>query len=256
MAVRRALVVFIVALVAAGLGALLLHVLAAGGWTLPKAMMLLAFAGTAPWTGLCVANGVVGFVILVFGAEPIPPPLPSPASRERGKGAEGDAPPHIAIALTIRNEDMRAVLQPMGRLLRDLDRSGVGHAFAVFVLSDTQDQPAAAEEEQAVAAFRAADRAPERIRYRRRTGNDGFKAGNIMDFLDHHAEGFELMLTLDADSAMSADAVMRLVRAMRADASLGIVQHLTVGRPASLCSTVIRCWNVPLDGCRWSTGWV
>ena len=32
-----------------------------------------------------------------------------------------------------------------------------------------------------------------------------------MDFLDHHAGGFELMLVLDADSEMSAAAVLRLV---------------------------------------------
>ena len=38
-----------------------------------------------------------------------------------------------------------------------------------------------------------------------------------MEFLEHHAEGFELMLTLDADSEMSAAAVLQLVRAMLAD---------------------------------------
>ena len=30
--------------------------------------MLAAFAGTAPWTGLCLANGLIGFVILVAAA--------------------------------------------------------------------------------------------------------------------------------------------------------------------------------------------
>jgi membrane glycosyltransferase len=54
-----------------------------------------------------------------------------------------------------------------------------------------------------------------------------------MEFLDRHAEGFELMLILDADSAMTPEAVLRLVVAMRDDPTLGIVQHLTVGLPAS-----------------------
>ena len=262
MAVRRALVGLIVVLVAAGLGMLLLRVLAPGGWTLAKLMMLLAFAGTAPWTGLCVANGVAGFLILVFGGDAAPSP-PSvrfaaqpPAAREReierewGRGVL----PHTAIALTIRNEDMGAVLPPLGQLLRDLDHSGVGHAFAVFVLSDTQDPVTAAAEERAVAAFRAADTTPARIHYRRRTANDGFKAGNIMDFLDHHAEGFELMLTLDADSAMSADAVMRLVRAMLADPMLGIVQHLTVGRPASSAFPRLFQFGMRAGMRSWATG--
>ena len=111
---------------------------------------------------------------------------------------------------------------------------GAGDAFAVFILSDT----------------RGAGRRPPNGRQWRRSAprtairsasttagapsNTGFKAGNIMDFLDHHAEGFELMLTLDADSEMSAAAVLRLVRAMQADPTLAIAQHLTVGLPAVL----------------------
>ncbi len=66
MVARRALVVFIALLVAIGLGFLLLRVLAPGGWTLAKLVMLFAFIGTAPWTGLCVANGLIGFLLLML----------------------------------------------------------------------------------------------------------------------------------------------------------------------------------------------
>jgi membrane glycosyltransferase len=118
-------------------------------------------------------------------------------------------------------------------LLHDLDVAGHGDAFALFILSDTTGPEPAAIEQQAAEAFRAEDRDPARIHYRRRRENAGYKAGNIMDFLDHHADGFELMLTLDADSRMSAEAVLRLVRTIQADPSLAVVQHLTVGLPAS-----------------------
>jgi membrane glycosyltransferase len=140
-----------------------------------------------------------------------------------------DPYPRTAIAVTVRDEDMRRVLPPLRRLLHGLDLAGAGDAFGLFILSDSQDATA---EEPAVAAFRAEDRDPTRIRYRRRLTNTGFKAGNIMDFLDNHAEGFELMLTLDADSEISAAAVLRMARAMQADPALGLVQHLTVGLPA------------------------
>jgi membrane glycosyltransferase len=226
MAARRALVVLIVLLTTAGLGYLLLQVLAPGGWTLAKLAMLLAFAGTAPWTGLCLANGLIGFAVLTLSRDPLRAVFPI------ADAAPGPLPP-TAIALTVRSEDMRHVLAPLRRLLHDLDAAGVGEAFALFILSDTPDPRAAEAEELAVAAFRAEDRDPGRIRYRRRAANTGFKAGNVMDFLDHHAEGFELMLPLDADSEMSADAVLRLVRAMQADPRLAIVQHLTVGLPAT-----------------------
>lgn len=220
MAVRRALVLLIAALTATTLGYLLWHVLAPGGWTTAKLVMLLAFAGTAPWTGLCLANALIGFVLLLSGREARIPALP-------------DTLPRTAIAVTIRNEDMARVLPPLRRLLHELDAAEVGDAFAVWFLSDTQDTGAATIEEQAIAAFRAEDRDPSRIRYRRRADNTGFKAGNVMDFLDHHAEGFELMLALDADSEMSADAVLRLVSTMAENPTLAISQHLTVGLPAA-----------------------
>ncbi len=63
--------------------------------------------------------------------------------------------------------------------------AGAGGRVGLFLLSDTPG-PATAEA-AAVDAFRAADPAPARIRYRRRTTNTGYKAGNIMDLLDHLA---------------------------------------------------------------------
>ena len=226
MAIRRASVLLISLLTASGLATLLWQVLAPGGWTPAKLVMAVAFAGTAPWTGLCLANGLIGFVILMASRDPILTVFPVIAGHDA-------VLPRTAIAIAVRDEDMRRVLPPLRRLLRELDFAGAGEAFAVFILSDTNNPQTAAAERQAVAAFRAEDRDPARIRYRRRAVNTGFKAGNIMDFLDHHAEGFELMLTLDADSAMSAAAVLRLVRALQADPTLAIAQHLTVGLPAS-----------------------
>jgi membrane glycosyltransferase len=227
MAARRSLVVLIVLLTATGLGLLLWQVLAPGGWTLPKLVMLVAFLGTTPWTGLCLANGLIGFFVTMVCRDPVQAVFPV-AESDIGSGPLA----RTAIALTVRNEDMGRVLLPLRRLLNELDHLGAGDAFALFVLSDTSDPAAIADEEQAVAAFRAGDRDPSRIHYRRRATNTGFKAGNVMEFLDHHADGFELMLTLDADSEMSAAAVLRLVGSMRADPTLAIVQHLSVGLPA------------------------
>ena len=249
MAARRALVVLIVLLAATGLGTLLIQVLAPGGWTLPKLAMMAAFAGAAPWTGLCLANGLIGFVILLMCRNPMQAVFPV-----GDVAAEVPPMPRTAIAMTVREEDMRRVLPPLRRMLRDLDLSGYGDAFAVFILSDTPNGPAADAEEQAVATFRAEDREPARIHYRRRATNTGFKAGNIMDFLEHHAEGFELMLTLDADSEMSAAAVLRLVRAILAEPTLAIVQHLTVGLPAPSAFPRLFQFGMRAGMRTWATG--
>jgi membrane glycosyltransferase len=249
MAARRALVVLIVLLAASGLGGLLIEVLAPGGWTVAKLAMLVAFVGTAPWTGLCLANGLIGFVIRVLCRTPVERVFPI-----AGRSAQAHRIPPTAIVLTVREEDMGRVLPPLRRLLHELDLCGVAGAFSVFILSDTDDALAAAAEERAIAAFRSEQRDPQRIGYRRRAANVGFKAGNIMGFLEHHADGFELMLTLDADSEMSAAAVLRLVHALQADPTLAIAQHLTVGRPALAAFPRLFQFGMRAGMRMWSTG--
>jgi membrane glycosyltransferase len=218
---RVALVCTIVATVSVSLGLAMLQTLAPGGWTLAKAVMMASCLGAAPWVGFCAANGVIGFVLRL--RRPALPPI-----------LTIDGPlPRTAIALTVRNEDMTLALASARRLLDGLDQAGFAATFALFVLSDTNDPALVVPEEQAVAAFRAADPSPERVRYRRRRENTGFKAGNVMAFLEQQSAGFELMLVLDADSDMTASAVLRMVDAMRREPGLGIIQHLTVGLPAS-----------------------
>jgi membrane glycosyltransferase len=246
---RRFLVALIIAGIAVGLTWLMAWVLGAGGWSGPKFFLLVCFAGTAPWTGLCVANAVVGFLVRMLAREParfvfgVEDSLPLPAP-----------PPATVIAVTVRNEDLFDVLPPLRRLLEGLDASGHGDSFALFILSDTGAGDEAVAEEAAVAAFRAGEKNPGRILYRRRAENAGFKAGNVMDFLEHHATGFALMVTLDADSEMSAFAVLRLVRAMMADERLAIAQHLTVGRPAAAALSRLFQFGMRAGMRVWATG--
>ncbi|HEX3348486.1 MAG TPA: glucans biosynthesis glucosyltransferase MdoH [Acetobacteraceae bacterium] len=227
MILRRVALVTIAFAATLAVGALLVAVLAVGGWTWWKLGILGCFVVMTPWLGLGPGNGLIGFLVLIGARHPARAVLPVSGDIETGPVT---AP--TAIAVTIRNEAMELVLPPVRALLDGLDASGQGGCFTLFVLSDTQDPALAATEAEAVARFAAAGSTPGRIRYRRRTGNDGFKAGNVMDFLDRLAGGFELAIMLDADSQMSADAVLRLVRIMQRAPRLAIVQHLTVGLPA------------------------
>jgi membrane glycosyltransferase len=218
MIARRLLVALIVLGVACGLVWLLWLVLAPGGWTVAKMTMMVALLGTAPWTGLCFANGVIGFLLLLTARTPSP-------------GASAGPPSTLAIVVTVRDEDLPPILRRLLALLDALASACPGWVVDGFVLSDTTAPVSIAAEDHALAALSEADRL--RIHYRRRTDNAGFKAGNIMDFLDRNASGFELILVLDADSTMSAAAVLRLADAMQADQRLGIVQHLTAGLPTT-----------------------
>ena len=233
----------------AGLTWLMLQVLAPGGWRIPEILILLCFLGLVPWLGVCLGNAIPGFLQLILARNP--PRAILPVEGEIGFGAIRLT---TAIAITIRNEDMAQVLLPQRSLLAALDAAGAGRHFTLWLLSDTQDAAAVAAEEAAIAAFRATAPNAERIHYRRRAENTGFKAGNVMDFLDHHAGGIDLVLMLDADSAMTAPAVLRLVRIMQADPGMGIVQHLTVGKPAAAAFPRLFQFGMRAGMRVWATG--
>ncbi|MDO9708724.1 glucans biosynthesis glucosyltransferase MdoH [Paracraurococcus lichenis] len=241
------------ALLGLWLAALLLwlavRVLAPGGWTVWEVLVFLCFAGTAPWTALCAANALVGFIILLRA--PDPPAAVLPALRRARPGAPGL---RTAIAVCIRNEAMAEVLPPLGRLLDGLEAAGAADRFVLWFLSDTADPGIVAAEAAAIAGFRAARRGGIAVHYRRRAANTGFKAGNVMDFLDRHGGDAELMLCLDADSEMTAPAVLRLVACMEADPQLAIVQQLIVGRPATAAFPRLFQFGMRAGMRAWATG--
>jgi membrane glycosyltransferase len=78
-----------------------------------------------------------------------------------------------------------------------------------------------------------ADLGGARATYRRRTSNEGFKAGNVRQFLTHQGRDHDFYLPLDSDSLMSAETILRMVRIMQAHPRLGILQSLVVGTPAA-----------------------
>ena len=215
MLIRR--IAFSALAAATTLAVLLLAVmcLAPGGWSVMKLLMLLCFAVIAPWLGVCVGNTVPGLVLLLTARDPARFVLPITGE------IDGPIIGRTAVLVTIRNEDIARLLPPLQRLRDRLDPA----LFTLCLLSDTQDPALARAEAHAAAADPA-------LRYRRRAENSGFKAGNVMEFLDHHADDFDYAVMLDADSEMSAEAVCRLVRILEADSRMGIVQHLVVGRPA------------------------
>lgn len=220
--------------------------LAPGGVNAAEWLILLCVLLTVPWAALSAANSLVGLAILLLSEDP--PGFVLPALRLARPG-----PPQsvTALAVCIRNEDMAAVLPPLGRLLEGLAEAGAADRFRLWLLSDTQDPGHAAAEEAAIADF--AQRHPH-VHYRRRARNDGFKAGNVMDFLDHHAGEARFFVTLDADSVMTPRAVLRLVAIMEAEPRLGIVQQLIVGRPALAAFPRLFQFGMRAGMRSWATG--
>ncbi|WP_309228590.1 glucans biosynthesis glucosyltransferase MdoH [Roseomonas sp. KE2513] len=217
---RRRLFAALVAFIALVLVDLGFRVLAPGGWTVWEVLLFLCLLANAPWLGLSAATGILGAAIRLRGQAGAPAPTGGPLALR------------TLLAVCIRDEETDAVLPPLVHLLDGLAASGHGGHFALAILSDTAD-PCHAEAEGATISRFAEGRPDGAVIYRRREENIGYKAGNVMDFLDHHSAGFDLMLLLDADSEMTPEAVLRMVRAMEADPKLAILQSTISGRPAA-----------------------
>ncbi len=204
-------------------------VLAAGGWTITDVVLLAAFAIGSPWTVLGFWNAVVG-VWLLHGAHD---PLGQVAPFARSVDVDTPIAIRTAILMTVRNEEPGRAFLRLRTIKDSLDATGQGDHFSYFILSDTNDAAVGAAEEAAAEAWRSTLADPEQVVYRRRSVNTGYKAGNLRDFCKRWGEGYELMLPLDADSLMSGEAIVRLVRIMQAHPQLGILQSLVVGMPSS-----------------------
>ena len=226
---RRA--IFAVLFLATMAGSLWLAALALtpGGFGIFDFAALALFTVTLPWMVAGFCNAVIGFIIMRFSADPVAAVLPA-------AGLIGDDQPvtaSTAILLCIRNELPFRIIRNLEPMLEGIHASGYGERFHLYLLSDTSDPDLAASEEALFSGLIASWRDRIAVSYRRRTVNVGFKAGNIREFCDRWGSRHDFAVTLDADSFMPADAIIRLVRIMQVDLKLGILQGLVVGLPST-----------------------
>ena len=212
----------------AGLGVAFGTVLAADGWTIPEFVMLGCFIASAPWIVIGFWNAVIGFTLLRFSDDPVGRVVPC-VSRAN---ADDPISSRVAVVMCVRHEDPARVVRRLDAVLRSLDATGYGDRFDIHILSDSAKPHLAAEEEATVAEWRRSLVDPARVAYRRRASNEGFKAGNVRDFLVKRGDHYDFMISLDADSVMSGEAILRLIRVMQANPKLGVLQSLVVGLPA------------------------
>jgi membrane glycosyltransferase len=226
---RRALFAFLFAVTMIATLALAALALSPGGLSAVDIILLVLFAITLPWMVAGLWNAVIGLLIMRFANDPIAAVVPE------ARLIRGDEPitSSTAIVLCIRNEMPERIVRNLEPMLAGLDASGFGRRFHLYVLSDTSDPLIAPAEEARIAALSTRWDGRVAVTYRRRTANVGYKAGNIRDFCERWGGNHEFAVTLDADSFMAADAILRLVRLMQANPRLGILQGLVVGLPST-----------------------
>lgn len=223
---RRVTMTVLVAFTTAALAAWEVRILGDDGVGPVDLILIALMTLTLPWLALGGWNAVIGMVI---GLRRDPAAAVLPGLRQ--VSARGRVVAATAIVVPVRDEDPDALLRHLRATMASVDATGQGRAFSLHVLSDTGDPAIAAREADELTAW--AQDEPGRIHYRRRSHNGGHKTGNMWEWLERCGQRYELMLVLDADSLMSGDAVLRLVRTMQALPEVGILQHLTTGLPNS-----------------------
>ena len=229
MAGRRVLFAALMAVTMVGFITLAALALSPAGFSTIDITLIVLFAITLPWMVAGFWNAIVGFLILRFSSDSIAAVMPQVAR------IRGDEPisASTALLLCIRNELPERMIRNLQPMLAGIEKSGFGACFHLYVLSDTSDPHIAAIEKERFTALAEDWRGRIAVTYRRRTVNTGYKAGNIRDFCEQWGGKHELAVTLDADSFMTAEAILRLVRLMEADPKLGILQGLVVGLPST-----------------------
>ncbi len=219
----------LVVLTVVGMLAIMARALAVNGLDVADWVMLALFGMTLPWMVVGFWNATIGFLIMSFAADPVAVVLPQAA------GASPDAPivASTAVLLCIRNESPNRILRNLELTLAGLCQTNAADRFHLYILSDTHDAVIAAEEQSCFSELSSRWNDRLAVTYRRRTDNAGYKAGNIEDFCRRWGPRHDFAIVLDADSFMTAPAMVRLIRIMQDNPSIGILQGLVVAMPST-----------------------
>jgi membrane glycosyltransferase len=184
---------------------------------------------TLPWYVIGFWNAAIGLAIMRFAIDPVAAVTPF-ARRVRGDEAITAS---TAILLCIRNEPPDRVARLLEPMMEGLAARGVGERFHLYVLSDTGDQAISAAEATRFAVLAQVWHGRVALTYRRRTNNVGFKAGNVADLCRRWGKNHDFAIVLDADSVMTVELILKLVRMMQIEPRLGILQSLVIGMPSA-----------------------
>jgi membrane glycosyltransferase len=129
-----------------------------------------------------------------------------------------------ALVMPICNENVATVFAGLRASCESLAAVGALRLFDVYILSDSSDPAVRTAELAAWAELRDLLAGQGRVHYRWRARRTKKKAGNVADFCRRWGRDYRYMVVLDADSVMSGDCLLSLVRLMEAHPRAGILQ--------------------------------
>jgi membrane glycosyltransferase len=186
----------------------MLGIVSFSSMTVLQGVMILFFAITLAWISFSAASGITGFLM-------------PPQRWEKDTPLTGS---RTALVMPIYNEDPSRTTAALYAMAEALAQNDAASHFEIVIISDSTNVDAWIGESLAVDQLRRDLRETMPVWYRRRWHNTGRKAGNVEEFVKRWGGRYDYMIVLDADSVMSAETLIELVRRMQADARLGILQ--------------------------------
>ena len=183
------------------------------------------FALLSAWVVTGFMTAMMGFYVTLFGDA-------HTLSAKKVQHHTLDKATRTAIIMPICNEDVSTVFAGLRATCESVAVTAHVQAFDVFVLSDSNDPTIIKAERAAWEDLRGQlasqpDQPQIEVYYRLRKRRTDRKAGNVADFCRRWGKDYRYMVVLDADSVMSGDCLVSMVKLMEANPSAGIIQTAT-----------------------------
>lgn len=203
---------------------IMFDILRANDLTALEAVILVLFGISFTWLSLAFWSGLFGFVLQMLRIDPL--------TLKSTRNLLADQSPittRTAVVMPVYNEDTHRVIAGFEATLRSLERTGEIAHFDFFLLSDTTNLTIAQAERDAwqLLQERLGDLGKQAF-YRRREKNIGRKVGNLAEFCQRWGANYGQMIVLDADSIMTGDCLVKMVRAMQANPRTGLIQTIPI----------------------------
>jgi membrane glycosyltransferase len=189
------------------------------GFDFWKVLHLFLFALLFILVSLGAAQALIGFVMRRRGGDP-----DQILDTLDPVGSEADISARTAVVMPICNEDVGRVIDGLRTVYESLASEKRLPPCDFFLLSDSTDTNHWIAEEAAWLALTSRLGAHGRIFYRKRRMGINKKAGNLADFCRRWGKLYRYMVVLDADSIVTGEAIVTLVRLMERNRRVGIIQ--------------------------------
>ncbi|HEY5581291.1 MAG TPA: glucans biosynthesis glucosyltransferase MdoH [Rhodoferax sp.] len=183
------------------------------------------FALLSAWVVTGFMTAMMGFYVMLRGDS-------HSLSSKKVQHHTLDDATRTAIIMPICNEDVRTVFAGLRATCESVALTKHVQAFDVFVLSDSNNPAIQKAERAAWEELRAQlasqpDQPQIEVYYRLRKRRTDRKSGNVADFCRRWGKDYRYMVVLDADSVMSGDCLVSMVKLMEANPTAGIIQTAT-----------------------------